>query len=267
LLASGLEVTCDNRLLQIELELRRAQADDSLQELRDALRLRSHVLQDKGRFQNGQRRNTRAQARLKGMNDKVNVAATKYRVAHNAIVFLAKALNDPEPVPRMLANADVEAFNDDGDSEYAKEQKRKKAEGNKKTRKKAQELKPMSWIWNGSGEGDTGLQEGKSKGSVNAISSYIYDFADLRIEFCKTKARADRWREEVELLKEEMERVKRFFKTRSLEWSRLASDNFAASSIDQAEIEGQRAYALEQSAQFDQMHDHCIKIFSTVNTM
>jgi hypothetical protein len=43
-LASGLEVTCDSRLLQIELELQQAQADDSLQELRDALHLRSHAL-------------------------------------------------------------------------------------------------------------------------------------------------------------------------------------------------------------------------------
>jgi hypothetical protein len=120
-------------------------------------------------------------------------------------MFLAKVLNNPEPVPQMLTNADVKAFNDDGDSEYAKEQKWKKAEGNKKTRKKAQELKPMLWIWNGSGRGDTGLQEGKSKGSVNVILSYMYDFADLRIEFCKTKARANCWREEVELLKEAME--------------------------------------------------------------
>ena len=113
------------------------------------------------------------------MNDKVNVAATKDHIAHNTIMFLAKALNNPEPVPQILANADIKAFNDDGDSEYAKEQKWKKAEGNKKTGKKAQELKPMSWIWNRSGEGDTRLQEGKSKESVNAISSYIYDFADL----------------------------------------------------------------------------------------
>jgi hypothetical protein len=50
------------------------------------------------------------------MNDKVNAAATKYRVARNAIVFLTKALSDPEPVPQMLANADVKAFSDDGDS-------------------------------------------------------------------------------------------------------------------------------------------------------
>ena len=161
-----------------------------MQELQDALCLWSHVLQDKGWFQNGQHRSTQAQARLKGINDNVNVAATKYCVAHNAVVFLAKALINHEPVPWMLADLDIKAFNDDGDSEYTKEQKWKKAKGNKRTGKKAQELKPMSWIWNRSGEGETGLQEGKLKGSVNAILSYIYDFADLRIEFCKTKGQS-----------------------------------------------------------------------------
>lgn len=96
------------------------------------------------------------------MNDKVNVATSKYRVARNAIMFLATVLNDPQPVPRILANTDVKAFNDDGDSEYAREQKWKKAKGNKTSRKKAQELKPISWIWHRSGKGDTGLQEGES---------------------------------------------------------------------------------------------------------
>ena len=93
-------------------------------------------------------------------------------------------------------------------------------------------------------------------------STNIDDSTDLRIEFCKTKARADRWREEVELLKEEMERVKRFFKTCSLEWSSLASDHLDVSPIDLVEIEGRQAYALEQSDQFDRMHDHCISTFS-----
>jgi hypothetical protein len=56
----------------------------------------------------------------------------------------------------------VKPFKDDGDSEYAKEQKWKKAEKINKSKKKAEELKPISWIWGGSSESDTGLQEGKS---------------------------------------------------------------------------------------------------------
>jgi len=97
------------------------------------------------------------------MNVKVDAAATKYRVARNAIAFLAQALNDPDPVPQMLSNADVKAFNDDGDSEYAKGRKREKATGNRKAKKKAEELKPISWIWNGSSDSDAGLQEGESR--------------------------------------------------------------------------------------------------------
>jgi hypothetical protein len=50
-----------------------------------------------------------------------------------------------------------------------------------------------------------------SRGDQHRIVSNIDVFTDLRIEFCKTKARADRWCEEVELLREEMGRVKRFF--------------------------------------------------------
>jgi hypothetical protein len=101
-----------------------------------------------------------------------------------------------------------------------------------------------------------------SRGDQHRIVSNIDVFTDLRIEFCKTKARADRWCEEVELLREEMGRVKRFFDARSLEWLRLASDNFNVSPVDQAGIEGRRVYALEQSAQFRRMYEHCVDVFS-----
>jgi hypothetical protein len=101
-----------------------------------------------------------------------------------------------------------------------------------------------------------------SQGGRQAISSSIDIITDLQIEFCKTKARANRWHEEVELLKEEMERVKQFFQTCSLEWLGLTSGNPDVSSIDLAEIEARRAYALEQSPQFERMYDHCVKSFS-----
>ena len=61
---------------------------------------------------------------------------------------------------------------------------------------------------------------------------------DLRIEFCKSKASADRWREEVELLREEMAQCKQFFKFHSSEWSALASSHTHNSPGDKAEVEG-----------------------------
>jgi hypothetical protein len=74
---------------------------------------------------------------------------------------------------------------------------------------------------------------------------------DLRIGFCKSKASADRWHEEVELLREEMAWTKRFFKFRSSEWSALVSSQPRGTPGDKAEVEGQHAYALKQAAQFD----------------
>ena len=68
--------------------------------------------------------------------------------------------------------------------------------------------------------------------------------------------RLDRWREEVELLLEEMARVLRFFSWRVLEWSRLVQTNDAGVQ-DGALFDGRNAYALQQASQFQAMRSHC----------
>lgn len=74
---------------------------------------------------------------------------------------------------------------------------------------------------------------------------------DLRIEWCKSKARADRWSEEVELLREEMRRVERFLHYRANCWdARVAQKGFPSPWTDAATLEGCQAYALEQAVQF-----------------
>jgi hypothetical protein len=81
---------------------------------------------------------------------------------------------------------------------------------------------------------------------------------DLRIEFCKSQARADRWAEEVELLQEEMKRVKLFLQTRSDKWA--AQARVVGNSIhmqDEATAEGLRAYANEQASQYSAMWSRC----------
>ena len=77
---------------------------------------------------------------------------------------------------------------------------------------------------------------------------------DQLIQFCKGKAKADRWQEEVELVTEETRRTERFFKFRSDEWMSLSQ----TCSGDPAEAEGRRAFAREQVAQFERMRVHCI---------
>ena len=82
--------------------------------------------------------------------------------------------------------------------------------------------------------------------------------SDLRIEFCKSKACADRWAEEVELLQEEMKRVKVFFQTRAEHWTaRAAMVGTTISTNDPTMAEGLRAFAHEQAAQFSAMKARC----------
>jgi hypothetical protein len=85
---------------------------------------------------------------------------------------------------------------------------------------------------------------------------------DLWIEFCKSKARADRWAEEVALLREEMKRVKLFFQAHAHRWM-VHADAVGKTNpiIDLAMAEGLHAYAKEQSAQFYAMRSCCKHIW------
>jgi hypothetical protein len=83
-------------------------------------------------------------------------------------------------------------------------------------------------------------------------------FIDLRIEFCKSKACADWWAEEVELLRQEMKRVQLSFQTWACRWAAHADAVGKTNPItDVAMAEGLCAYANEQSDQFYAMRSRC----------
>ncbi|KAF8878620.1 hypothetical protein BD779DRAFT_1384368, partial [Infundibulicybe gibba] len=86
----------------------------------------------------------------------------------------------------------------------------------------------------------------------------------LRIEWCKSKARADRWSEEVEILLEEMRRVRAFFESRAIKWEYQSKYTSSVPNplglvlpSEPALTQGCVAYAKNQAAQFRAMHDHC----------
>ena len=76
----------------------------------------------------------------------------------------------------------------------------------------------------------------------------------LRIEWCKSRARRDRWIEEVELLQEECRRVLAFFEHRANEWESLCNGDqkwmLPGVEYDQLAINGRLSYARRQAAQF-----------------
>ena len=88
--------------------------------------------------------------------------------------------------------------------------------------------------------------------------------SDLRIEFCKSKARADRWAEEVELLQEEMKWVKYFFKTRMEQWQSKAAAVSETLGVSPAMAEGLCAFVSEQAVQYNVMRSHCKHLWQYV---
>lgn len=73
----------------------------------------------------------------------------------------------------------------------------------------------------------------------------LHSHTGLRIEWCKARARAMRWSEEVELLQEEMRRVLRFHAFQAESWERKVESR--PDSMSNVQWEGLRSYANRQA--------------------
>ncbi|KAF8138624.1 hypothetical protein EV363DRAFT_1394065 [Boletus edulis] len=210
-------VSYDRTLEEFEWKLREGQAHDALNELRQALRSRAYMLKFKDRFLRGQGANTRARNCLKSVEAKVNASAKKYRVAHHALVALGGLLGKVgwKNQLRHLADDDIRSMTD-GSEEVRSEGRRR-----------------LSWIWLVCGYSENDTEDDTGAGPQDAI----------RIEWCRTRARAYRWTEEVDLLFEEQQRVLRFFDWHAEWW---ASKVNARVVDDAALMEGLLAYAERQ---------------------
>lgn len=95
----------------------------------------------------------------------------------------------------------------------------------------------------------------------------------LRIEFCKSKARADRWREEIDLLHEEMRRVLAYFDSLVRIWKERASQCFVSWDsagnnyyiADATVVSGRISYAHQQAAQYRRIKEHCTWLWRYVS--
>lgn len=146
-------VPCDNRLRQIEWELRMAQATDGLADLRDALRMRSYLYIDKDRFQRGQRQNTRARGIISRAELKINAAASKYRAARKALQGLSRVGQWEHTFPILLVT-DIRSLTDAEANAPRGTRPDRPSEGRR----------TISWIWTRLGEveqADELVQDGK----------------------------------------------------------------------------------------------------------
>ncbi|KAG6828010.1 hypothetical protein H0H92_009670 [Tricholoma furcatifolium] len=175
------KVPFDSHLADIEWELRVAQAHEALEDLRRHLQIRSYLFKFKDQNVRGQHANTRARHAIDSIQSKITASAEEYRAAHRAIVSLGTLLQKVgwKQEFHVLEQADIRELSE-------------REEGTSAGRTQA------SWIWR--------VTRGASVGESDAA------FQD---EWCKSRARAMRFAEEVDLLNEEMHRVLRF-----LEWKR-----------------------------------------------
>ena len=207
---------CLGGVVNSEKELRFAQLEDSLNDLRRARRIRRglltfHKVQLAGQ---GQKTQTKSRAVMQTIQDRINRCARRYRVARNALLCL-----DPNGEWKILY---LPLTDNDNRGPGKEPEEMSGSDG---------QYAP-SWIWCSS-------TTTVSPDEVNE---------DMRVEWAQCVARADRWEEEVILLQEEMRRTVQFLKWKSGDW--LAKVNSRTGTATPAIRSGLSAYANKQSAVF-----------------
>ncbi|KAN0105342.1 hypothetical protein V8E52_011131 [Russula decolorans] len=203
------------KLAQIELRFRLAHTEDSLSELRRLLRitmgLRDYKVKQIGP---SQRAGTRARNLINRFKDKLSRCAERYRAARNALLAL-DPMGEWGKRLQELKNEHIRApGRSDGESEG---------------------FRQVSWIWM--------VARRCTPGQVS--SPQQLQPLSLRCEWVKSKARADRWNEEVQLVKEEMRRVLAFLEWKAVWWTEEGGGKLG---VTPDIADGIRAYAAKQAS-------------------
>ena len=150
-LPSSLPTTtpCNPKLQQYEFKLREGQAYEALDELRQHLRLQTHMWKYKDRHIIGQRANTRQQNLIKRVDKKVKASVSKYRRAREALSKLGVRVGELSWRGHLLRLQD-------DDVRRLNEGQLGASEGKKK----------MSWIWRVQGVSDHSDDEAMQEGML-----------------------------------------------------------------------------------------------------
>ncbi|KAJ6570826.1 hypothetical protein DFH09DRAFT_1362492 [Mycena vulgaris] len=204
------EVVVRDDVRRHEYRLRVGQAGESLDELRRLLLIAA-------------------------LNNQVKRAAAQYRDARRALGRLGKVLKTKEWEWSFLdlKEEDIRGLPRAtfGDPEWQMGKKKKKRSKAKKARLDRQ-ARELSWIWINRG---ARYEPGDDRAMNEAV----------RIEWAKARARCGRWREEVDLLEEEMRRIPAFLLWRADWWKEQVGRRGLS---DGPQLEGETAYALRQAS-------------------
>jgi hypothetical protein len=207
---------CLDGVVNSEKELRFAQLEDNLNDLRRARRIRYgltafHKVQLAGE---GTKTQTKSRAVVQTIQDRIDRCARRYCVARDALLCLDPQ-SEWQTIYLPLTNADNRG--------PGKEPEEKLLPDGRYS---------LSWIW---------------RSSVTAVSPDEVN-EDMRVEWAQCIARADRWEEEVTLLQEEMRRVVQFLEWRSSDW--FAKADSRTGTTTPLVRAGLSAYASKQGSVF-----------------
>ncbi|KAH9475484.1 hypothetical protein JR316_0012595 [Psilocybe cubensis] len=256
---------CIAGLGKIESQLREAQMTDSLNSLRQILKLKTRMILFKHKNIRGQRGGTRSTAVIDRVHERARFSAAKYRDARTSYMALVGP-GDWEKTYCELHDGDIRGYQDpnrlrpregrrgtlDDDQIAAGMTSAPQEEGEfvlfgeDRTRRdgSGQTRRTLSWIWT-----NGGIAEAAGDDDSDDI---------LRVEWAKSRARSLRAEEEVLLLKEEMRRVLAYLEWRS-EWWR--SHQKAIPDASTTLLEGISAYALSQASLQDSLAAHFKKLW------
>ncbi|KAJ7033272.1 hypothetical protein C8F04DRAFT_1396133 [Mycena alexandri] len=224
-----------------EFDMRQARAHEALDTVRNLLllRTRQYKLKD-SRKESGVAGKTRQRTAIEVLDERIRRSADEYCAAYRAMSSLGPRLQETAwyVILKPLAPEDVR-----GMPRALFSDPEKKKRGKKRKRDDADPLatpKDMSWIWR------TGVSSLAAAASTSPEAAIKATNESLRVEWAKTRARAGRWTEEVNLLEEEMRRILVFLEWRATWWRGL-KDGRPEVVDDGVLSEGFNAYAERQA--------------------
>ncbi|KAJ7198757.1 hypothetical protein GGX14DRAFT_536593 [Mycena pura] len=233
-----------------EDRLRQAQAHDALRKLRRHLRIRMLAHRFRRKHNASQAAYTKSQALQSSIDLSTKSAASRYNAARAALLAL-RGPGEWEQILQVLHDKDIRGMNERtlNDEEKEDERKARKLAGLPPIEEERDEFgdaveptvlfnleigegtRQLSWIWYTAASRDV------------SADGTLHD--DIRIEWTKARARADRWREELIYVEEEMCRTLDFGTWKAGWWDKRRQ---ARSGVSAELAEGLYAYASEQAA-------------------
>ncbi|KAF9777678.1 hypothetical protein BJ322DRAFT_1025606 [Thelephora terrestris] len=218
--------SCHQGIIEIEHTLRLAQVQDNLVDLKRLRRtLRSLRMYFKSNVAGeGQKTQTKSRAAESGVTARIRRAIQRYCLAYAALLSL-------DPVGGWREDY-LELTDKDNRGPGKELDERGVGDG----------FYTMSWIWRGPSGGESQEGTDPSEGEVNET---------VRHEWMTSRARADRWEEESDLLQEEMRRIVMFLEWKSTWWcGRVGSRSCSVTADVQHGID---SYARKQANSYHEL--------------